>query len=181
MNSKLSLTHSTALTNEPNHWCCALSDRYRFTLSADLVDWFAREIWLRDQGGEFDQPVSPSELLCETPDFIWPGFMLPDSLPLVGNRYGDWLCLRVGADNSVAEVIHWYHGGGDWMKLSRLIASAAACPGVVNITPTALPTSLNNPVRRRSPAGLQTIFPRRSANCYWTNRAIPMRSPASAN
>ncbi|QDV11670.1 hypothetical protein CA51_15430 [Rosistilla oblonga] len=126
MNSKLSLTHSTALTNEPNHWCCALSDRYRFTLSADLVDWFAREIWLRDQGGEFDQPVSPSELLCETPDFIWPGFMLPDSLPLVGNRYGDWLCLRVGADNSVAEVIHWYHGGGDWMPWGATLAEAVA-------------------------------------------------------
>ncbi|QDV68176.1 hypothetical protein Poly24_18840 [Rosistilla carotiformis] len=83
-------------------------------------------MWLRELGGEFDQPVSPTELLAETPDFIWPGFMLPDSLPLVGNRYGDWLCLRVGADDTISEVIHWYHGGGDWMPWGKSLAEAIA-------------------------------------------------------
>ncbi|QDS87144.1 hypothetical protein EC9_13200 [Rosistilla ulvae] len=120
------MTHSTAPTNESNHWCSALRDRYRFALPADLEDWFSREVWLKDRGGEFDQPVSPTELLSESPDFIWPGFMLPDSLPLLGNRYGDWLCLRIGPDNSASEVIHWYHGGGDWMPWGETLAEAVA-------------------------------------------------------
>lgn len=126
LNCKLSLTKPTAITNESNPWCCALHDRYRFAIPADLLDWFEREVWLRDRGGEFDQPVSPKELLVDAPDFIWPGFMLPDSLPLLGNRYGDWLCLRVGSDDSITELIHWYHGGGDWMPWGKTLAEAVA-------------------------------------------------------
>ncbi len=54
------------------------------------------------------------------------GFMLPDTLPILGNGYGDWLCMRVNADNTAGEVVHWYHGGGDWMPWGRNPAEAIA-------------------------------------------------------
>ncbi len=93
-------------------------------LSPDLVDWFDAEIWQQVGKGEFNQAVSPDMLLADSPEVIWPGLMLPDTLPLLGNRYGDWLCLRVGADNGVGEVIHWYHGGGDWIPWGKSLAEA---------------------------------------------------------
>ncbi len=52
--------------------------------------------------------------------------MLPDSLPVLGNGYGDWLCLRVTESNAIGEVIHWYHGGGDWMPWGTEISEAIA-------------------------------------------------------
>lgn len=52
--------------------------------------------------------------------------MPPDVLPVLGNRYGDWLCLRLGADDRVAEILHWYHGGGDWIPWGRTLAEAIA-------------------------------------------------------
>jgi hypothetical protein len=63
-------------------------------------------------------------LLADLPDLIWPGLMMPDTLPVAGNRYGDWLCARVAADDSIVEVIHWYHGGGDWIPWGRTLPEA---------------------------------------------------------
>ncbi len=50
--------------------------------------------------------------------------MLPDTLPLIGNEYGDWLCVRVDEDNRFGELVHWYHGGGDWIPVGKSIAEA---------------------------------------------------------
>jgi hypothetical protein len=74
--------------------------------------------------GEFCEPVHPEILLEPAPEVIWPGLMPPDLLPLVGNTVGDWLCARVAADNSIAEVVYWYHGGGDHLPYGRSIAEA---------------------------------------------------------
>ena len=89
-----------------------------------LAEWWEKEVWERAGGAEFHHAVSPDTLLADHPDVIWPGLMLPDTLPLVGNRYGDWLCLRVGADNAISEIIHWYHGGGDWIPWGNSMAEA---------------------------------------------------------
>ncbi len=47
-----------------------------------------------------------------------------DLLPLLTNGIGDWLCARVGADSSIVEVVHWYHGGGDYMPYGSDLAQA---------------------------------------------------------
>lgn len=67
--------------------------------------------------------------------------MPPNFLPLVGNNQGDWLCLRVGltdpdgqlgsqscrdtfGDLVPTDVVHWYHGGGDWLPWGDGLAEA---------------------------------------------------------
>ena len=47
-----------------------------------------------------------------------------DFLPVLGNDRGDWLCVRFGNDNSANEIIHWYHGGGDWIPWGQTLAEA---------------------------------------------------------
>lgn len=105
-------------------WSNRVGDRLCAGIEPSLANWLDEEIWKEAGAGEFHHAVSPDTLLCEQPDVIWPGLMLPDTLPLLGNRYGDWLCLRVGADNTISEVIHWYHGGGDWIPWGRTLAEA---------------------------------------------------------
>jgi tetratricopeptide (TPR) repeat protein len=95
-------------------------------LTDDLVDWFDAGIWEQFGTGEFCQPVAPEQLLAEAPEFIWPVLMPPDLLPLLGNRSGDWLCLRFGATAASNEIVHWYHGGGDWIPWGRTLAEAVA-------------------------------------------------------
>lgn len=107
-------------------WAAPIAERYAVRLSEDLVDWFDGGIWERAGTGEFCDPVTPEQLLSPHPEAIWPGFMLPDTIPLLGNRYGDWLCMRVGADSRVREIIHWYHGGGDWIPWGATLAEAIA-------------------------------------------------------
>ena len=47
---------------------------------------------------------------------------MPDTLPIIGNDYGDWLCLRIARDGTLAELIHWSHCGGDWLPYGRNLA-----------------------------------------------------------
>lgn len=105
-------------------WSVRISERYHCTLSRDLADWFDREIWKRVSGNEFCEPVPADELLVEAPEVIWPGLMPCDLLPILGNASGDWLCLRVDAQDHASEVVHWYHGGGDWLPWGRSISEA---------------------------------------------------------
>lgn len=104
-------------------WSEKLAAHYGLRLPGDLRAWLDDEVWRLAGGAEFSQPQSPDQLI--DPDgSIWGGFMLPDTLPIVGNDYGDWLCLRVAADGSVSEVLHWSHGGGDWIPYGRTLAEA---------------------------------------------------------
>lgn len=105
-------------------WSERLGERFGCTIEPTLADWLDSEVWKESGAGEFHHAVSPDSLLADHSDVIWPGLMLPDTLPLIGNRYGDWLCLRVGPDNSVSEIIHWYHGGGDWIPWGRSLGEA---------------------------------------------------------
>lgn len=105
-------------------WSDRISERFRLKVDPDYRAWLDSGWWKSPCSGEFQHALPPDELLAATPDSIWAGFMLPDTLPAISNRYGDWLCLRVGPDDSVAEIVHWYHGGGDWLPFGNSLSEA---------------------------------------------------------
>src|SRR5690606_36855447 len=118
---RLTIASVLALALEPRMstaWSNKLAAHYGLQLPADLRAWLDDEIWRHAGGAEFSQPQSPDQLI-EPDGSIWGGFMLPDTLPIVGNDYGDWLCLRIAPDGQVSEVLHWSHGGGDWIPYGR--------------------------------------------------------------
>ena len=101
-----------------------LADRYQVELNEAWRHWFDRDADQVPLAGEFRESSQFSFLLDRAPTIVWPGLMLPDTLPLVGNEYGDWLCVRVDGSNRFGELLHWYHGGGDWIPVGRTIAEA---------------------------------------------------------
>ena len=101
-----------------------LRERFRLQLSSDWQAWFDDYATRLELPGLLRNPVSVEELCSQNPASIWPGFMLPDSLPLLSNEYGDWICGRVGEDDTLAELVYWYHGGGDWIPVGKCMAEA---------------------------------------------------------
>lgn len=101
-----------------------LAQRYALQLSPAWQAWFDQDAGRSLLAGQFRAPVAMGDLLKPTPPDLWPGFMLPDTLPLVGNDYGDWWCMRIGSDNQISEIVQWQHGGGDWLPVGRTIAEA---------------------------------------------------------
>ncbi|MFO0944261.1 MAG: SMI1/KNR4 family protein [Pirellulales bacterium] len=100
------------------------SDRFQLQLSTSWQQWFnqtSREVQLP---GFFRKPVELDGLCAQRPTQIWAGFMLPDSLPILGNGYGDWICARVDHEGKIYELVHWYHGGGDWVPVGNSLAEA---------------------------------------------------------
>ena len=75
----------------------------------------------------------PEQLLDPPPGAIWAGFMLPDTLPIIGNDYGDWLCLRIAADGTVSELVQWSHGGGDWIPCGKTLAEGLLYDAAVRV------------------------------------------------
>ena len=102
-----------------------LAERYSLRLDDHWRQWFDRDDDRQLLMGPFGSPVVVEDLLQAAPADLWPGFMLPDTLPIVTNDYGDWWCARVDANNEISEVIQWSHGGGDWLPVGRSMAQAA--------------------------------------------------------
>jgi hypothetical protein len=127
-------------------WSQAIFDRYHVRLPDDvrsLLDNLPQAIEL---AGEFDQIADMDDLLSEAPRLLLPGMMLPNVLPIVSNRYGDWLCGLVNETGTIVEVLHWYHGGGDWIPYGNSLAEAllydacqAAVPNASNGTARQIP------------------------------------------
>lgn len=111
----------------PPRWSQAVAERYGLDLSPTWCDWFDRFPAGAPISGEFGEPLSAGVLLGAAPEVIWPGLMPPDFLPLAGNGLGDWLGGRVAADNTISEVVYWYHGGGDCLPYGRTMAEAIVC------------------------------------------------------
>jgi hypothetical protein len=107
-------------------WSDRVGERFSLALDPESIAWFDGGWWHPAHGGEFQNPLPPEELLVDAPDCIWAGFMLPDTIPVISNRYGDWLCWRVDSDNRLSEVLHWYHGGGDWLPFGKRLSEAIA-------------------------------------------------------
>jgi hypothetical protein len=105
-------------------WSKQIAERYRCELTPDLADWFDSEIWQETLSGEFFRPVPPRVLLQSDPEVIWPGLMVPDLIPLIGNESGDWLCVRLTEANQTGQIVYWYHGGGDWLPWGKSLAEA---------------------------------------------------------
>jgi len=100
------------------------------------VDWFDSERWRDQPIGEFSRCVTPKELLDRCPEVIWPGLMGADLLPIIGNEFGDWLCVRLGEGNVAQEVVYWYHGGGDWLPWGQGLPEALIFNSFCSLNPT---------------------------------------------
>jgi hypothetical protein len=103
-------------------WSTRIERHYSLRLSDDVRAWLDEGRWQDECGAEFRLAQSPEQWLDPPPGAIWAGFMLPDTLPIISNDYGDWLCLRIGADGTVTELVQWSHGGGDWIPYGRTLA-----------------------------------------------------------
>ncbi len=125
-------THSHAAGTR---WSSAIAERFRLKLSPQWIDWFDHGIHAVDGLGEFSEPSDPADLLCDSPECIWPGLMLPDLLPILTNGVGDWLCGRIGADNTIHEVVYWFHGGGDFLPYGQDLAQAITFANLVSRFP----------------------------------------------
>ena len=132
-----------------------LSDRYQIQLSESWQNWFdgiGREVSLP---GFFRQQVDLAGLCASKPTQIWSGFMLPDTLPVLSNGYGDWICVRVRADGSFGELLHWYHGGGDWIPVGQHLAEAILHDAV----------DVHRPIRKQMLRGaVETARPKNSSD-----------------
>ena len=100
------------------------------TWSVGLIPRFGAPIH-----GEFTCALHPEELLKPAPEIIWPGLMAADLLPMVGNHYGDWICIRMNESNRLEEVVYWYHGGGDCLPLAAGLSEAILLSHYVNLDP----------------------------------------------
>ncbi len=112
-----------------------VAERYQIVLPSMWCDWFDRDAQQLEFAGEFRTPSRVDTLLEQTPGNLWPGLMLPDTLPILGNDYGDWICVRVDATDRFGELLHWYHGGGDWIPLGPRLAEAVLHDAVDQFRP----------------------------------------------
>ncbi|MFN3190732.1 MAG: hypothetical protein ACE361_09440 [Aureliella sp.] len=99
-------------------------ERFQLQLTPSWQEWFDQPPKSGALPGLMRELVSADELTSARPRPIWPGFMLPDTLPVLGNEYGDYVCVRVGEQDQLGELIYWYHGGGDWIPVGTTIAEA---------------------------------------------------------
>ena len=114
-------------------WSTEIEQRYSLQLPDDVRVWLDEQIWKDAGGAEFRRAQTPEQLMDPVPGSIWAGFMLPDTLPIIGNDYGDWLCLRIAADGSVSELVHWSHCGGDWIPYGQNLAEGLLYDAAVHV------------------------------------------------
>ena len=114
-------------------WSTEIENRYSLRLSDDVRAWLDEQVWHESGGAEFCRAQTPEQLLDPPPGTIWAGFMLPDTLPIIGNDYGDWLCLRIAADGTVSELVQWSHGGGDWIPYGNTLAEGLLYDAAVRV------------------------------------------------
>ncbi|MBM3999103.1 MAG: hypothetical protein FJ297_06095 [Planctomycetes bacterium] len=106
------------------NWARCVTRALHLRIPPDLASWLDGEIWRTPIGAEFRFARAADQLVAPAAGSIWSGFMPPDALPLIGNGYGDWLCLRIGFAGEVSEITYWNHAGGDWIPYGRTLAEA---------------------------------------------------------
>lgn len=105
-------------------WSAQIENHLGCRLESSLADWFDDGIWQVSGGNEFQHPLSPQRWLEPTMDPLWPGLMACHLMPLIGNSSGDYLAVRIDDAGTAAEIVHWYHGGGDWIPWGKTLAQA---------------------------------------------------------
>ena len=155
-----------------------LIENFHLQLDESWRVWFDEASKSIKLHGFFRSPVDVAGLCNHKPESIWAGFMLPDTIPVLGNGYGDWICARVDSGGNLAELIHWYHGGGDWISLGPTLAEAILHDCV----------DVHRPVRRQMLRGaVETARNKDGSPCNyelksWINAALKMSAAtATAN
>ena len=122
-------------TPSPHRWSAQIAERYACILSDDLADWFDAEIWKGCGSGEYCESVHPEVLLSDAPEVIWPGLMPANLLPILGDSMGNWLGVRIDSENQANQIVHWYHGGGDWIPWGNRLSEAIVFETLVDQLP----------------------------------------------
>ncbi|TWU44046.1 hypothetical protein Q31b_15810 [Novipirellula aureliae] len=125
----------SAPKRSPHQWSAQIAERYSCVLSDDLADWFDAEIWKGCGSGEYCESVHPETLLSDAPDVIWPGLMPANLLPILGDSMGNWLGVRIDCENKASQIVHWFHGGGDWIPWGNRLSEAIVFETLVDQLP----------------------------------------------
>ncbi len=99
---------------------------FHLKLRPDDKLWF--EAAWRDFDGErcmFNEALDPHEVLS-CGEHVWGGQMLPDTIPILANGCGDYLCARFSFDGTLSEIIEWQHEGSNWRHYGYSICEALA-------------------------------------------------------
>lgn len=98
-------------------------DRLHLRLSSHDRAWFEGG-WHDFDGQEslYNEALEPAKTLEE--GARWGGMMLPDTLPLLANGLGDYLCARFTSEGTLSEIIEWHHEGGNWKHYGYSITEA---------------------------------------------------------
>ncbi|MCA9128941.1 MAG: hypothetical protein KDB22_17765 [Planctomycetales bacterium] len=115
-----------------------IATRFQVHLDPIWCSWFDHPSPESLLCGAFQTAVSVEALFADQPSAIWPGLMLPDTLPVIGNEYGDWICARVCSNDHFVELLHWYHGGGDWIPVGRSLVEAVMHDVADSLRPSGL-------------------------------------------
>lgn len=105
-------------------WSSLIAERYQCRVDPALAAFWDDGIWQAGGEGEFCVAVPPESLLEPFPESLWPGLMPCHQIPILENDRGDCLAVRLGGDNCLQEVVHWFHGGGDWVPWGDNVAQA---------------------------------------------------------
>lgn len=106
------------------HWSSQIENEFAVRLPGDVASWFDGGLWRNKAPTRFSEPTSPEELLDRASHVVHGGAMLPDTLPILGNGFGDYLCLRFAADGKLSEVVCWWHEGVTWHPYGKTFAEA---------------------------------------------------------
>ena len=158
----------------PTSWSAQIADRYHCELSPQLVDWFDTEQWKQTSFGEFRESVTPEQLLEDAPEVIWPGLMACNLLPILGNNAGDWLCVSLNEQSVAKEIVHWYHGGGDWIPWGKQLAEAIAFDHLIDALPG---PSLRHAIPAENPRPTSPASTTSRTHLDWASEHLP--SPIS--
>src|SRR5258708_23023019 len=101
-----------------------LSAHFHLRLPVDIAEHFDGRA--RPTADVFNERVTVDALLDPRSSTVWGGQMLPDTLPFLGNGFGDHLCLRFNADGTLREIIRWCHEGGGWLPCGTSLESSLA-------------------------------------------------------
>lgn len=180
-------------TSTSNRVSARIAERLDAVVDPVLADWWDSGVWqiqrvsqnsglLGDArvsqnfgGNEFRTPISPDLWLGETMDCLWPGLMPCHLLPLISNDAGDYLCVRMTDDGRLRQIVHWFHGGGDWIPWGENLAEAIAIDAWSNHLPG---------INCRNAETVQTnepIDPKKNRWLAWASQHIDLSGIDAAN